>query len=98
MSPSKSEASQSGFTFPLESLSCPWADLRSYCLAGTVFFVSVTTDLEELGQAVASDNNPYISKLLSENKIWKAHTEDVSPETICTFVIVQPFIFVGVPS
>jgi hypothetical protein len=90
--------SKSGFIFPLEPLSCPWSELDSYCLSGNLFLVDTSIDLKTVAQAVASDDNECIAQLLKEEKIWKPNTEEVSPETFCTFIIVQPFIFVGAPS
>ena len=85
-----------GFTFPLEVLSCPWSDLSSYCSAGTVFFVDASVDLEELAKAVAHDNSAFVEMVVREKKMWKATEKEQLENTICSFVIVQPYIFVGV--
>ena len=85
-----------GFTFPLEVLSCPWSDLSSYCSGGTVFFVDASIDLEVLAKAVASDQTAFVEKVMNEKKMWKALENELSKETICSFVIVQPYLFVGV--
>ena len=86
-----------GFTFPLEVLSCPWSELLSYCNAGTVFFVDSSIDLEKLAKAVANDHTTFVEKVMHEKKMWKAATDEQPKDTICSFVIVQPYIFVGVP-
>ena len=85
-----------GFTFPLEVLSCPWSDLSSYCSGGTVFFVDADVDLEELARAVANDQTTFVEKVMNENKMWKAQEKELSKDTRCSFVIVQPYIFVGI--
>ncbi|MAA80391.1 MAG: hypothetical protein CL916_14140 [Deltaproteobacteria bacterium] len=85
-----------GFTFPLEVLSCPWSELSSYCHGGTVFFVDNSIDLEKLAQAVANDNTSFIETVMNGKKMWKAVESEQSENTICSFVIVQPYIFVGV--
>ena len=85
-----------GFTFPLEVLSCPWSDLSSYCNGGTVFFVDASIDLEELAKAVANDHAAFVEMVMREQKMWKAVEDEQLENTICSFVIVQPYIFVGV--
>lgn len=85
-----------GFTFPLEVLSCPWSDLSSYCSGGIVFFVDASIDLEELAKAVANDQTAFVEKVMNEKKMWKAQENEQAKDTICSFVIVQPYLFVGV--
>tara|TARA_B100000683_G_scaffold56527_1_gene54195 strand:+ start:428 stop:709 length:282 start_codon:yes stop_codon:yes gene_type:complete len=85
-----------GFTFPLEILSCPWSDLSSYCNEGTVFFVDSSIDLKELAKAVANDQTAFVEKVMNEKKMWKALENEQTKETVCSFVIVQPYIFVGI--
>lgn len=84
-----------GFTFPLEVLSCPWSELSSYCSGGTVFFVDASICLEELAKAVSSDNTIFVETAVREKKVWKAVEQECAEDTICFFVIVQPYIFVG---
>ena len=61
-----------------------------------MFFVDASIDLEELANAVANDQTTFVEKVMHEKKMWKAHEDEQSKDTICSFVIVQPYLFVGV--
>lgn len=87
-----------GFVFPLEVLSCPWSELIEYCNAGTVFLVEPSIDIKELAHAVAQDNASFVQKVMLEKKMWNAQGQEYSSQTQCSFIIVQPYIFVEVPA
>ena len=87
-----------GFVFPLEVLTCPWSALDSYCRAGRVFLVDSIVALTELAEAVAKDNTSFLEPLMKEKKIWNAQVDEISSDVQCSFIIVQPYIFVEVPA
>lgn len=89
---------ESRFHFPLEILNCPWSELHSYCVEQKVFWVDTSIDLLVLAKAVAQDDSSFVHGLVQEKKLWQAQPEEAEAETICSFVIVQPYIFVSVYS
>ena len=87
-----------GFVFPLEILSCPWSELTSHCSGGNVFLVDSSIDLKSLAQAIAEDDTTFVEHVMREKKMWKANKNELSAHVTCSFVIVQPYIFVEVPT
>ena len=88
----------SGFHFPLEILQCHWSDLYTYCEAKKVFMLDSCVELLSVANAVAQDESDYIHILVQEKKLWQAQPEENLPTQLCSFVIVQPYIFVSVYS
>ena len=95
---SNSEPKKS-FSFPLQKMTASWKDIAEHNRKGTVFFVDAHLDILEVGRAVAQDNLPYIQRQIDAGKIYRPAERNISlgRDSVCVFIIVQPYIFVEHP-
>ena len=77
-----------------------WEDIAVHDHKGVVFFVDSSVDILELAQAVSQDNLQYIQQMLEQKRLFRLSEDKKSAlaQKICVFVIVQPYIFVELPS
>ena len=96
----KSSEQNKTFYFPLQKMKALWKDIAEHDKKGTVFFVEASLDLLDVARAVSQDNLKYIQEKIEQGKIFRMDEEKKSEltQTVCVFVIVQPYIFVEMPS